>query len=367
MDLLTQPVGLSHYLVVGAVLFVCGVVCMATKRNALGVLMGIELVLNGANLNFVAFGSPLLRADGRYAHRARRAVDRPVRDRAGGGRSGRGAGHRAELLQQSRDDRRRPGRRVERLMELATSTADSCLGLAWLLPLASFALIVLFGPRMGQRRTRRGLPGHGWRSCSASSCSLVALAHGWSSIRWAATGTVRLVRRPRWRRCSPPGRAGTWALSRLVRRPLSRQPRLPATGITLGQFGTLRADDRLLHRRPDRGHVLHGHADRLVHPRLLLRLHARRAARGDRPDGHARRRPAAAPPRPVPPLLPVPVAVLLQHAGAGDRRQHGDGVRLLGTGGHLLLLPDRLLHRAARAPRTRPTRRSSSTASATSA
>ena len=36
---------------------------MATKRNALGVLMGIELVLNAANLNFVALGSPFLRAD----------------------------------------------------------------------------------------------------------------------------------------------------------------------------------------------------------------------------------------------------------------------------------------------------------------
>ncbi len=60
MDLLTQPVGVSHYLVVGAVLFVSGAVAMATKRNALGVLMGIELVLNGANLNFVAFGSSYL-------------------------------------------------------------------------------------------------------------------------------------------------------------------------------------------------------------------------------------------------------------------------------------------------------------------
>ena len=60
MDLLAQPVGLSHYLIVGAILFVCGVVCMTIKRNAVGVLMGIELVLNGANLNFVAFGSPLL-------------------------------------------------------------------------------------------------------------------------------------------------------------------------------------------------------------------------------------------------------------------------------------------------------------------
>lgn len=61
MNLLTQPVGVSHYMVVGAVMFVTGVLCMATKRNALGVLMGIELVLNGANINFIAFGSPLLR------------------------------------------------------------------------------------------------------------------------------------------------------------------------------------------------------------------------------------------------------------------------------------------------------------------
>ena len=67
MSLLTQPVGLSHYLVVGAVLFVAGVVCMATKRNAVGILMGIELVLNGANVNFVAFGSKFLRVDGHYA------------------------------------------------------------------------------------------------------------------------------------------------------------------------------------------------------------------------------------------------------------------------------------------------------------
>jgi NADH:ubiquinone oxidoreductase subunit K len=47
--------GLENYLIIGAVLFVTGVVCMATKRNGIGVLMGVELVLNGANLNFVAF------------------------------------------------------------------------------------------------------------------------------------------------------------------------------------------------------------------------------------------------------------------------------------------------------------------------
>jgi NAD(P)H-quinone oxidoreductase subunit 4L len=53
----------SQYLLVGAVLFVVGAVCMATKRNAMGILMGVELVLNGANLNFIAFGSPLLRRE----------------------------------------------------------------------------------------------------------------------------------------------------------------------------------------------------------------------------------------------------------------------------------------------------------------
>lgn len=62
-NFLTEPVGVAHYVSVGAVLFVCGALCMATKRNALGVLMGIELILNGANLNFVAFGSPYLRSD----------------------------------------------------------------------------------------------------------------------------------------------------------------------------------------------------------------------------------------------------------------------------------------------------------------
>src|SRR6266568_1129638 len=46
---------LNVYLLIAGVLFVCGAVCMATKRNAIGVLMGVELVLNGANLNFVAF------------------------------------------------------------------------------------------------------------------------------------------------------------------------------------------------------------------------------------------------------------------------------------------------------------------------
>lgn len=50
-----MDIGLNDYLLIGAVMFVSGVVCMATKRNGIAVLMGVELVLNGANINFVAF------------------------------------------------------------------------------------------------------------------------------------------------------------------------------------------------------------------------------------------------------------------------------------------------------------------------
>lgn len=67
MNLLSQPVGTSHYLIVGAVMFVSGAVCMATKRNALGVLMGVELVLSASIVNFVAFSAPALRSDASYA------------------------------------------------------------------------------------------------------------------------------------------------------------------------------------------------------------------------------------------------------------------------------------------------------------
>ena len=50
-----NELGLTPFLLLSAFLFVCGVVCIATKRNAIGVLMGVELVLNAANVNFVAF------------------------------------------------------------------------------------------------------------------------------------------------------------------------------------------------------------------------------------------------------------------------------------------------------------------------
>lgn len=48
-------IGLAHYLVVAAVLFGTGLFAMTTKRNAIGILIGVELVLNSANVNLIAF------------------------------------------------------------------------------------------------------------------------------------------------------------------------------------------------------------------------------------------------------------------------------------------------------------------------
>jgi NADH-quinone oxidoreductase subunit K len=46
---------LDHFVVLGALLFSIGLFCVLTRRNAIGILMGIELILNSANVNYVAF------------------------------------------------------------------------------------------------------------------------------------------------------------------------------------------------------------------------------------------------------------------------------------------------------------------------
>ncbi|MCU0338923.1 MAG: NADH-quinone oxidoreductase subunit NuoK [Spirosomaceae bacterium] len=48
-------VPLTHYLIVAAILFCIGLVVTITKRSAIAVLIGIELILNAVNLNLVAF------------------------------------------------------------------------------------------------------------------------------------------------------------------------------------------------------------------------------------------------------------------------------------------------------------------------
>ena len=50
-----QTPGLTHFLLISGILFSLGVFAILTRRNAIMVLMGIELVLNAANINFLAF------------------------------------------------------------------------------------------------------------------------------------------------------------------------------------------------------------------------------------------------------------------------------------------------------------------------
>ncbi len=50
-----MDIGLGHYLAVSAILFALGLVVVMTRRNAIGILMGLELLLNAAGINFVAF------------------------------------------------------------------------------------------------------------------------------------------------------------------------------------------------------------------------------------------------------------------------------------------------------------------------
>ena len=56
------PDTIAAYLAIAAALFAAGVLAIATRRNAIGVLIGIELMLNAAALQFAAYGR--FRADG---------------------------------------------------------------------------------------------------------------------------------------------------------------------------------------------------------------------------------------------------------------------------------------------------------------
>jgi NADH:ubiquinone oxidoreductase subunit K len=51
---ITHP-DLSKFLIIGALLFTIGVAGVLTRRNIIVIFMSIELILNAANLNFIAF------------------------------------------------------------------------------------------------------------------------------------------------------------------------------------------------------------------------------------------------------------------------------------------------------------------------
>ena len=48
-------IALNHFLVLSLIVFSLGLFTVLTRRNAIGILMGVELILNSANINYLAF------------------------------------------------------------------------------------------------------------------------------------------------------------------------------------------------------------------------------------------------------------------------------------------------------------------------
>ncbi|MBK9170948.1 MAG: NADH-quinone oxidoreductase subunit NuoK [Bryobacterales bacterium] len=59
-----HPVGTAHYLAVSAALLLIGTVGILVRRNIVILLMSLELILNAANINLVAFSQHLRAVDG---------------------------------------------------------------------------------------------------------------------------------------------------------------------------------------------------------------------------------------------------------------------------------------------------------------
>lgn len=58
------PVGLQHFLILGAMLFCMGLLGVLLRKNVLVILMSIELMLNGVNLTLIAFSRFTGQVDG---------------------------------------------------------------------------------------------------------------------------------------------------------------------------------------------------------------------------------------------------------------------------------------------------------------
>src|ERR1700752_291369 len=50
-----EGISLEHFLAVGILLFALGLYTVLPRKNAIGILMGVELILNAANVNYIAF------------------------------------------------------------------------------------------------------------------------------------------------------------------------------------------------------------------------------------------------------------------------------------------------------------------------
>ena len=57
-------IGLTHYLVLAALLFCMGLYGLLTRKNAIGALMAVELMFNSVNINLMAFSHYLMDTSG---------------------------------------------------------------------------------------------------------------------------------------------------------------------------------------------------------------------------------------------------------------------------------------------------------------
>jgi NADH:ubiquinone oxidoreductase subunit K len=57
MEAVSQQIPLEHFLVLSAILFSIGIYGVLTRRNAVLILMSVELMLNAASINMVAFAA----------------------------------------------------------------------------------------------------------------------------------------------------------------------------------------------------------------------------------------------------------------------------------------------------------------------
>ena len=68
MSDLIFDIGYGHFLVLAALLFLIGVIGVIVRRNALIILMSVELMLNAANMTLLVFARMWGRADALSAH-----------------------------------------------------------------------------------------------------------------------------------------------------------------------------------------------------------------------------------------------------------------------------------------------------------
>ncbi|MDH5807369.1 MAG: NADH-quinone oxidoreductase subunit NuoK [Candidatus Methanomethylicaceae archaeon] len=50
---------MNDYIILSLILYVLGMYCLATKRNMIRLLLGIEILINAANINFIAFSKSI--------------------------------------------------------------------------------------------------------------------------------------------------------------------------------------------------------------------------------------------------------------------------------------------------------------------